>query len=278
MQHKYTDDFPLHKLISIVQTSLDRRQLTRATDRVLQTFYASLGTLRRTASQSVRYTLTENAFRIYSTSSRQASSVSVAELRRDKTLFFTENTRATLSDVQVEVFDEVTEEGGGFRTIRIDNAFDFKCPLNCAIADADPEKRFINGLRSRETLEHIDAWIKSTTMKFYEIDYSVKIGNHTRYGKFNPDFFIKAGDLVLVVEIKDDDEVQDPSEENRKKNEAALLHFDAVNARLAKDGSPIHYQFNFVTPSSIGTYFQYLREGKIAAFKSTLDLELVKKV
>jgi type III restriction enzyme len=124
----------------------------------------------------------------------------------------------------------------------------------------------------------LDAWIKSTATRFYEIEYAWKKGEHAKRGKLSPDFFIKAGNLILVVEIKHDDELREPSEENRKKNEYAIAHCDRVNKHLEDAGSLIRYKFNFLTPKDIDTYFQLLREGRIVAFRSELDVKLAEEV
>jgi type III restriction enzyme len=123
-------------------------------------------------------------------------------------------------------------------------------------------------------LPHYDAWIKSTAIRFYEIDYAWKKGEHPKRSKFSPDIFIRAGNLILVVEIKGDEELAEPSEENRKKNEYAVAHFKRVNQHLEQEGSPAHYKFNFLTPTSLVTYFQCLREGRITDYRSELDVKL----
>ncbi len=130
-------------------------------------------------------------------------------------------------------------------------------------------------LGSPANLPHYDAWLKSTATRFYEIEYAWKKGEHAKRGKFNPDFFIKAGDLILILEIKDDSETREPSEENRKKNQYALAHVARLNEHLEADGSPLRYQFNFLTPSSYVTFFTYLRQGNIGSFRSELDLKLM---
>jgi type III restriction enzyme len=248
--------------------------MTVATDSVRQKFLQALGTLRRKTSENVRYTLSADRFLTLSTRQRQADSVSAAELRRDKTVFFTDQTRASLKDEQIEFFDEIAEAGSGFRCIPVANRHDFKTPLNATIADSDPEQRFIKALLDGANLSHYQAWIKSTATRFYEIDYAWKKGEHPKRGKFNPDFFIKADNFILVVEIKGNEELRESSEENRKKNEYAVAHFDRVNEHLSQDGSSIRYKFNFLTPKNFGAYFQYLREGRVADYRSELDVKL----
>ena len=95
-------------------------------------------------------------------------------------------------------------------------------------------------------------------------------------GKFNPDFFIKTSFLILVIEIKDDDEISEPSTENKKKNEYALIHFEKINTYLQKNKKNLFYKFNFLTPVDFNGYFQSIREGKVANYRSSLDVELKK--
>jgi type III restriction enzyme len=271
---RYTDTWTVDKLEAVVKESLSLRGLTVATENMKQKFLQSLGTLRRTETQTVRYTPKIDRYRTISTKERQADSVSAAELRRSKAVFFTDLTRNTLVDEQIEFYDEVTDTLSGFRTRKVENRHDFKTPLNLVIADSENEVRFIQGLIDSTNNSSIDAWIKSTAMRFYEIDYAWKKGTRPKRGKFNPDFFIKIGDNILVVEIKGDEELKEPSEENRKKNEYALAHFKRVNAYLEGQDSPIRYKFHFLSTINFITFFQHIREGKIIEFRSDLDVKL----
>lgn len=154
------------------------------------------------------------------------------------------------------------------------NRHDFKTPLNAVIADSENERRFINYLLRPENLPHYDAWLKSTSTRFYEIDYAWKKGEHPKRGKFSPDFFIKAGNAILVIEIKGDEDIAEPSDENIKKNEYSLAHFARLNERMEANGSPIRYQFNFLTEKSFNKFFEALRKNRVATFRSELDVRL----
>lgn len=277
MRTVYTDRFPVERLEKIVTDSLARINATVATERMKQTFLQSLGTLSRKTSEYVRYTPSPTRFYLISTQERQSDSVSAAELKRDKTIFVTDRTRATLQDEQVEFFDQVAEQDSGFRRYWVQNVYDFKTPLNAAIADSQNERQFIRMLLEPANLPHCDAWIKSTAVRFYEIEYFWKKGEHPKRGKFSPDFFIKTGNLILVVEIKGDEELAEPAQENRKKNEYAATHFKRVKERLEQAGSPIRYKFNFLTPQNFNRYFQSLREGHIEDFRSDLDVKLAEE-
>jgi type III restriction enzyme len=277
MRTVYTDKFPIARLEKIVKESLLKIGAKETTESMKQKFLQSLGTLRRKESENVRYRTKVDSYLTLSTNQRQSDSVSAAELRNTKTVFYTDQTRETLIDEQMEFFDEVTEQGSGYRTIPVSNRHDFKTPLNAVIADSDNERKFINHLLKSENVKCYDAWIKSTATRFYEIDYSWKKGEHPKRGKFNPDAFVKAGNLIVVVEIKGDEELREPSDENKKKNEYALAHFERVNDNLKKEDSPVRYKFTFLTERSFNIFFQSLREGKIKTFKSELDVKLAEE-
>ena len=118
------------------------------------------------------------------------------------------------------------------------------------------------------------AWVKNSATRFYEIDYAWKKGEHPKRGKFSPDFFIILETRVIVVEVKGDEELSEPSPENFKKNEYALAHFARINTHLSDLGESMRYKFCFLTPSCFNTFFQELRQGNIDLFRSELDVVL----
>ncbi len=278
MRAVYTEKFPIARLEQIVKNSLKKIKAKEATESMKQKFLQSLGTLRRKASENVRYTPIINRYFTIPTRQRQSNSVSAAELRNTKTIFYTDQTRDSQVDEQTKFFDEVSEPGSGFKCILVSNRYDFKTPLNTVIADSENEKRFINRLLQPENVTCYNAWLKSTSIRFYEIDYAWKKGEHPKRGKFNPDFFIKAGDSMLVIEIKGDEELHEPSEENRKKNEYAQAHFQRINEHLEQEASPVRYKFNFLTERNFNQFFQALRDGNIVAFRSELDVKFSEEV
>ena len=277
MRTIYTDKFPILRLENIIKESLAKIGAKEATDSMKQKFLQSLGTLRRKESENVRYKTKVESYLTLSTRQRQSDSVSAGELRNTKTIFYVDQTRETLFDEQIEFFDEATEAGSGYKAIFVQNRLDFKAPLNCVIADSDNERRFINMLLQAQNVSCYDCWIKSTATRFYEIDYAWKRGEHPKRGKFNPDIFIKVDNLIVVIEIKGDEELHEPSEENKKKNEYALAHYERVNDNLKKEGNPMRYKFTFFTERSFNIFFQSLREGKINNFKSELDVKLAEE-
>lgn len=111
-------------------------------------------------------------------------------------------------------------------------------------------------------------------MSFYNIDYSWKKGNHQKTGEFNPDWFIKQNNNIVVVEIKDDSQIHDPDTENVGKNKAAVRHFDIINNYCKERGETVQYKFTFLTPKDFSTFFKSLVSGNIQNFKSHLDIAL----
>lgn len=277
----YAKRFPLERCEQIVRESLKRAKIKsgRITEDNRQKFLQALGTLRRRRAKRVVYKLSPKALVMMSTKERQAESCSAAELRRgDKTIFYGPGCEATLVDEQIEFFKEVQDPDGDFRAGReaITNSHDFKTPLNLVIADATPERRFIRSLCERENAQAHDAWLKNTPQRFYAIEYAWKKGEHPKRGEFSPDFFIKKGEMVFVVEIKDDGEISDPSPENQKKYEYATEHFNRLNTWLAEEGFSVRYQFNFLTPKDYNKFFQQMRNDDLKGFRSELDVALSK--
>lgn len=277
----YAKRFPLERCEQIVRESLKRAKIKsgRITDDNRQKFLQALGTLRRRRAKRVVYKLSPKALVLMSTSERQAESCSAAELRRgDKTIFYGPGCEATLVDEQVEFFKEVQDPDGDFRAGReaIANSHDFKTPLNLVIADATPERRFIRFLCERENAQAHDTWLKNTPQRFYAIEYAWKKGEHPKRGEFSPDFFIKKGEMVFVVEIKDDGEISDLSPENQKKYEYATEHFNRLNTWLAEEGLSVRYQFNFLTPRDYNKFFQQMRNDDLKGFRAELDVTLNK--
>ena len=274
MRTVYTDQFPIPKLEQIVKESLKKIGCKEATESMRQKFLQAMGTLRRKQSENVRYTPIVNRYKTISTKSRQAMSVSAADLRVHKTIFYTEKTKERVPDDQREFFDQVIEPGSTFSHIPVPNYHDFKAPLNLAIAQYENERKFMYTLIDPANAVRVDAWMKSAPVRFYDIDYAWKKGEHPKRGKFSPDFFIKIGDLIMVVEIKGNEELQTPSEENRKKNEYALAHFERVNQYLKEQGHPTQYKLTFLTENGFTQFFQSLRDGGLLDFRSELDVKL----
>jgi type III restriction enzyme len=277
----YSKKFPLERCQEIVRESMKRakNRTGRITDENRQKFLQALGTLRRKAAKRVIYKLSPKALVCINTSERQAESCSAAEIRRgSKTVYYAPSSEKTLLDDQIEFFHEVEDEDGDYVLGRelIANDNDLKTPANLVIADMKPERRFVRELCKRENSQRLDAWLKNTPVGFYSIEYAWKKGEHPKRGEFSPDFFLKQGDRIFVVEIKGDEEIGEPSPDNIKKYEYAQAHFQRLNEWVAKDAQATRYQFNMITPKDYNKHFQKLREDDLAGFISELDVAMQK--
>jgi type III restriction enzyme len=122
-------------------------------------------------------------------------------------------------------------------------------------------------LTAEQTAQTIDAWIKSLDVGFYSIEYSWRKGEHPKQGSFNPDFFIRIGKDIVVVEIKADDDISD---ENKAKLRYTKEHFAKVN-ELQKEQQ---YYFKFLSPESYDLFLKSLRGKTYKDFKSELEAKL----
>ncbi len=275
----YRKQYPLKRLQEIVRESLKRKKKIEATEAMKQTFLRSLNVLHRGEATFVRWVMTEKSHRALSTRERQAQHVSAADLRGIKTYFWTDLTQGSLQDEELEFFNEVSEQESTYSKFHIINHYHFKTPLNAVIADSSNENKFIKGLIATENLPFIAAWIKNTATRFYDIEFAWLKGEHRVRGWFSPDFFIKLTQpLVLVVEIKDDDEIKETADENFAKYKFAQEHFARVNQHLEDAGEGLRYQFNFLTPQDYVIFFQKLRQGQIQGYQSNLDIRLMEKL
>ena len=280
---QYVKKFTRKRCLEIVTASAQKVKIKsgRITEENRQKILQALGPLKRKTAKRVVYKLTPQALTTVSTRERPAISCSAAELRRgDKTAFIPPDCENTIPDEQIEFFREVEDPDGHFSAGRVilANAHDFKTPCNIAIADSWPERRFIRLMCERPNALALDAWLKSAPQRYYAIDYAWKKGEHPKRGEFSPDFFIKKGNIVYVVEIKDDGEIDDPLPENQKKFEYAQEHFERMNKWLSDTGQTDRYQHNWMSPKSFNRFFQLLREDKANGFRSELDVALHSKM
>ena len=272
----YAEEYTFEKLLANVRKSLiqsgHKEDLVTEANR--QRFLQALGTLRRRSTQIVRYYLDPKQLETVSTSRRPAESASAAQLRRDQVAFTPPGTKETLDPDQREFFDELIEPGGLYRSVAISNGHDFKAPLNCVIADANNERKFILELCKSANHTHIDSWVKSTRMGFYEIDYAWKKGQHQKRGKFSPDFFLKLLDRTMIIEIKGNEEISDPPTETIRKSEYAQRHLVRLHEAMAVQEIQWKYQFHCLSPRDFPEFFKRLRDDQLSGYRSQLDVSL----
>ena len=190
-------------------------------------------------------------------------------LIRDVSLFFSDNYKNEIEEDELPIFEAVRQELKKRQDNEI-NRYNFKTPVNVVFTTLEPEKKFVELLTSDDFAQHIDAWIKSRDKGFYSIDYQKNKGS--KFKAFNPDFFIKKNNNVIVVEIKSDN---DDSPENKAKNRAAKRHFEILNAELEKHGKPDRYYFTFLSPVDYNTFADNVKDGRIFESKFRSHLEIL---
>ncbi|MEW6110086.1 MAG: DEAD/DEAH box helicase family protein [Nitrospirota bacterium] len=208
-----------------------------------------------------------------STGEIKRNSLGIGSLRRDSTTFI-DDYSLTLSEAEdIKLLNELDADESLPKSalIKVANRYNFKTPLNVVLSAYEPERKFIKGLIKEENSRTIDAWIKSPDVGFYSIEYSWRKGEHPKQGSFNPDFFIKIGNEILVVEIKDDKAHEGTAgEENKKKLISAREHFNRLNEMQKEQ----QYYFKFLSPTSYDLFFKALRENTYRDFKSELEARI----
>jgi len=275
----YTKKYNKKWLRKIIKESLKRigEKKEQISDQNRQRIYQAFGVIQRTGAKVVRYKMTPKAIETINTTNRNKNSTGLSSIRHSEiTVFWDDNTKKYSDEEVLSVLKEIEDDESLPRSAihKINNVYDFKTPLNLVLTSHKPERLFVRELSNAENSTVIGSWIKSTDQDFYPIEYAWRKGEHPKRGKFNPDFFLKMGKKILVVEIKGDEEILQPSEENKAKYKAAKNHFEIVN----QNQNQSEYSFNFLTPQDYELYFNKLSKSKRKdfLFTSTLDAVLEK--
>jgi type III restriction enzyme len=267
---EYSVDFPEKRIAGIMRKSLQKindktRKLSEANrNRTL----AAFGVIRRKGAKSLRLKIEAKGL-IKKSTNEIKDSLGVGSLRRDSTVFWDDYSMSLGQAGDTKVLKELEEDESLPRSAlrKVANKYNFRTPVNVAFASYVPERKFMRGLTDEKTAKTIDAWVKSPDVGFYSFEYSWRKGEHPKQGRFNPDFFIRKGNNILVVEIKMDD---DASDENKAKFRYAREHFKRVN-QLQKEQ---RYYFKFLSPGSFDLFFKALGNGTFKDFKSELEAKL----
>jgi len=274
----YSTEFSKERIKKIIRNSLDRIKWGENTvseenyRKALQAF----GVIKRKKAKTLRFELEAMKLEKIKTSQIKRASIGVGAFRRGCTVFFDEDSMKLSNDEDIKELNDLIEDETLPRMAikEVSNKFHFKTPLNIVIAHSKPERKFIEKLISNAGL--IDAWIKSRDTGFYSIEYSWRKGEHPKQGRFNPDFFLKVGNKILVIEIKDDDLIEkiksggDMAKEIKAEYKYSVEHFK----RLNKTQKDCVYYFNFLTPKDFEKFFEILKRQDFSEFKSQLDAEL----
>lgn len=189
---------------------------------------------------------------------------------RDMSIFYPDNYKNQIDSEEMPIFEALLEELKKRQDNQI-NRYNFKTPVNIVFTTMEPERKFVQLLVSDEFSKNIDCWIKSRDKGFYSIDFQKNKGS--KFQSFNPDFFIKKENNIIVVEIKADN---DNSVENKAKNKAAKRHFDLLNSELERQGLEERYFFTFLSPMDYNIFAENLKDGRLfkGNFRSHLEILL----
>jgi len=265
------EEFDKKRLRNIIKKSLKkiRYKGNKLSENNLQKTLQAFGVVYREKSKSLRFKIDAQNLIKTSTKEIHKNSIGLSALRRHGTVFW-DDYSSTLGDVvDIQRLSEINKDLNLRRAaiINVGNKYNFKTPLNVVLTSHTPERMFVQNLVVERTATVIDSWIKSPDVGFYSLDYSWRKGEHQIQSGFNPDFFIKIGDDIIVSEIKGDDDISD---ENKAKLRYARDHFSRVN-ELQKDQS---YYFMFISPISYDLFFKAVREKNYQGFKSVLESNL----
>jgi len=277
----YSKEFTKERIKEILKNSLDKIDWDEDTiteenyRKALQAF----GVIKRKRAKTLRFEIEAEELKKLSAKDLKKTSLGIGSFRRGASVFFDEDSLDKSLEEDIAVLKELIEDETLPRMAikEVRNKFNFKTPLNVVFTHAEPERKFVEKLITNSDL--IDAWIKSRDTGFYSIDYSWRKGEHPKQGKFNPDFFMKVGNKIIVIEIKEDalinkiKENGDLAKETRAKYRHAMEHFQRLNNLQDKQV----YYFGFLTPTDFDNFFGVLRKGKFSGFKSKLDAELEKE-
>lgn len=276
----YSNQFSKDKIIEIIRNSLDK--INWSEDTVSEENYIktlqSFGVIKRKRAKTLRFELEAMELEQLNTVNIKRSSVGIGSFRRGASVFFNEDSLKIGGDEDLKVLMDLIEDETLPRMAikEVRNKFLFKTPLNVVISHSTPERKFMEKLVSNANAEVIDSWIKSRDTGFYSIEYSWRKGEHPKQGKFNPDFFIKIDNKLIVVETKDDELIErikeggDIAKEIRAENKYTLEHFNRLNEQQKEQS----YFFTFLTPMDFDNFFGVLRKKDFSGFISQLDSEL----
>jgi len=279
----YAKEFNRVKIKKIIKESLKKINWEEETiseenyRKALQAF----GVIKRKSSKTLRYEIILKGLKKLSTRELNKTSLMISVFRRGYSVFFDSESLEKSNEEDKLILQELIDDENLPRLAikKIENKFNFKTPLNVVFTASEPERKFVEKLISKSN--YIDSWIKSKDTGFYSIEYSWRKGEHPKQSKFNPDFFLKVGNKIIVIEIKDDELInrikrdENLAKEMKAKYNYALEHFNKINT-IQDKGNKQDYYFSFLTPKDFDSFFSMLTKKPFVGFQSNLDSELNK--
>jgi len=177
--------------------------------------FKAFQTLFRARGSTIVLKRTVNKPKLINTKKLEKESIAVGAIKHGSTVFYTEDFKDECSNGMVDVLQDIIDDESLPRSASKEvNPYCFKTPVNVVLTKQEPERKFVEAIVSSKVCEKVAAWIKSRDMGFYSVEYSWRKGEHSTQGNFNPDFFLKFGENIVVIEIKMDG---DDSDENKAK-------------------------------------------------------------
>lgn len=206
-----------------------------------------------------------------STKDLERETIAVGAIKHGATIFYTDEFERECTADQIDILKDVIADQNLPRSAsREVNHYSFKTPVSVVLTKQEPERKFVETIVGLKVYDKIDAWIKSRDHNFYSIEYSWRKGEHPTQNSFNPDFFLKLGNNIVVVEIKDNN---DDSDENKAKFRWAKEHFEKLNEELRNSKIEQTYFFHFLSPISYVEFTEYLLDGRLfkGEFRSAIE-------
>lgn len=275
--NEYQTRWPVSKIRVMIEESLKKSGNIHITKSLKNKFLSSMNVIFRYGSKVVTYDIEPQEYYMVTTTKLPKNTSDISGFKMNKVLFYSSDLESALlkDKASLETFKELTDSLNGYKCKYIENKYYFKTPQFGIVTTGNPEQKFLTTLVTDvEVIKNIDSFVKSDDMNFYRIEYTWKKGTHHKNGQFNPDWFIKQGDNIIVVEVKDDSQLSDPDVENIGKNKAATKHFELLNEYSKNNNSLTRYKFTFLTPKDFDIFFKKIIEKDVMNFKSQLDVKL----
>jgi len=274
----YSKEFTKERIKEIIKNSLEKIGWSKnsITEENYRKTLQAFGVIKRKRAKTLRFEIEAEELNKLSTNDLKKTSLGIGSFRRGASVFYDEESLNKSSKEDTIVLKELIEDETLPRMAikEVGNKFKFKTPLNVVFTHSEPERKFVEKLIANSDL--IDAWIKSRDIGFYSVDYSWRKGEHPKQGKFNPDFFLKITNKIIVVEIKDDEMIEkikeggDIAKETKAKYRYAIEHFKRLNEQQKEQ----LFHFTYLTPKDFDNFFGTLKRKDFLGFRSQLDSEL----
>ena len=171
---------------SMINAGIDGNELIEEN---AQKIFTSFSTLFRKRKGTIQHSVISTQYIDLKTQDIRNESKGLSSFKAEETVFLPDNYyKEFISDEQENIFDQFLNDDSFPRSSSCNiNHFNFKTPMNVVFTFGEPERIFVRDyLTEHDNLKNIDSWIKSRDVGFYSIEYSYKLGSHSKLGSFNP--------------------------------------------------------------------------------------------